>query len=96
MTKQKVAAILRKAGYTASKASTTSVRGWSRISAGTKVHEYNGLITVEYCFGSDRRNVTDAQRIEKLQTIQKVLIASDIKCYPNDTEELLIIGNPED
>jgi hypothetical protein len=95
VTKQKVAATLRTAGYTASKISTTSVRGWTCSSAGTKTREVNGLITVEYVFGDYGRGVSDADRIRKLQAIQKALIDAGIQCYPNDTEEMLIIGDPD-
>jgi hypothetical protein len=95
VTSQKIYAILRKAGYSASKTSTTRVRGWTRSSAGPKVHDVNGLITVEYVFGDYGRGVSDADRVRKLQSIQKILIDAGVQCYPNDTEEMLVIGDPD-
>lgn len=98
MTHQKIYSALRKAGYSASTSSTTRVRGWHRVSAGVRVSKdsyHDGALKVEYVFGDYGRGVTDADRVKKLQSIQKVLIAAGIQCYPNTQETALIIGDPD-
>jgi hypothetical protein len=98
ITSQKLYAILRKAGFATSKTSTTSVRGWTRSSAGVRVGKdsyHDGALRVEYVFGDYGRGVTDADRVRKLQAIQKVLVDNGIQCYPNTQETALVIGDPD-
>lgn len=97
MTRQKLYATLRKAGYTAAKFTRSGqVRGWGEWSSGVQVVPVGvqGIDwKIEYLFGI--RRGSDRERVEKLQAIQKVLIAAGIQCYPNIQETALIIGNPD-
>jgi len=99
ITIQKIYAMLRKAGYQTSKTSTTRVRGWTTSSAGVRVSKsgyHEGALKVEYVFSDYGRGVTDADRVRRLQAIQKVLIDAGIQCYPSTQETALVIGDPED
>ena len=97
ITRQKLYSILRKSGYSAAKFSRSGmVRGWGSWSAGVQVLPVGmqGIDwKIEYLFG-DRRG-SDADRVQKLQAIQKVLIAAGVDCYPNNYETALIIGDSE-
>lgn len=98
ISRQKLYATLRKAGYSAAKFHRSGmVRGWGNWSSGVHVVPVNlqGIgWKVEYNFGSSRR-ASDADRKTTLQAIQRVLIAAGIQCYPNTQETALIIGDPE-
>ena len=94
ITRQKLYSILRTAGYTAAKYHASGrVRGWGEMSAGVQVVESNhdgAEWQIEYCFGI--RRPTNAERVQRLQAIQKILVAAGIECFPNTQETALIVA----
>lgn len=98
ISRQKIYATLRNAGYTAAKFNRSgTVRGWGSWTSGVEVIAVGvqGIDwKVEYNFGE--RRVTSEDRIKKLQEIREVLIVGGIQCYPNTHETALIIGNPNE
>ena len=95
ITRQKLYATLRKAGYAAAKFHRSGmVRGWGEWASGVQVELDPGSCgdwRVSYSFGARRE--TETERIVKLQAVQKVLIDAGIDCYPNTEETHIIIGD---
>jgi ABC-type transport system substrate-binding protein len=77
---QKVRAILRKAGYPASKTRTTRIRGWHNWSAGSEVKVRGEAIVIEWTFGSTFIRDDNAKRDQrqKIEAMRQALLDAGI------------------
>lgn len=77
---QKVRAVLRKAGYPASKSRTTRIRGWRNWSAGSEVKVRGDRIIIEWTVGSTFIRDDNAKRAkrDKVEAMRQALLEAGI------------------